>query len=892
MPASKVNVFSYWKALFAAVLLVFTAPAFAQDADDETKTEKEKDREDNLSVKSGKKFERVEVTGSLIRRSDFEGPSPIEIIDRKALDETAYNSVADYVRDLPISSFGSTRESSGNTAAGASTINLRGLGASNTLVLLNGARLPIDGNLGAVNMNLIPEIIIDGVEILKDGASATYGSDAIGGVVAIKSRKNFTGVEASLKQSITEESGGDRTDMGLIYGKQFGAIGPFTAGSVTAAAQYRFNSKIYSRDRSWSEPDDQGIAGWSAFGPVPNYINDAGNFNFIPEQCAAAGDQSFVITDGPDSYCGFPFASRATSLPEIQQLSGYANVELEIGTRNRISTTALVSRQETEWIYAPAVATPADGFVIPAARAGTIYQGGPLPGTSGTADVPFTYRTLALGDRVTQTSNDSYYIQSEYVREFAETWEWKTSLAYSSNDKNAVSPQGYALAAPLGQAVADGLFNPFDPNDDGSALQAATYVPFQKTTSNSVVGDSRVNGEVMAFGANDQNVLGAAFGVQYIHSEFRDVVDGPTAAGQVFGSAGSNGAGQRDVMATYAELSFNIGRMWEFQAAARYDRFSDFGDAFSPKLGVKFRPFDSFMMRASYGKAFKAPLLTQLYASDSIGNPSFIDAVKCKIDEDNGVPDSSACRESQHRVESGGNPGLEEERSTSYGVGFIYEPFKGFAIGSDYWAVDQTNVVDIDYEEMTKAELAGIDLSASGVSVQRDGNGNIVNVIAPTLNLSSLEQSGLDINISYTFKTAIGRFRISDAHSQTFEVLQSGFPGVAKRDYLDDYRNPEWRNSAGLTYSPNRTNAISLNYNSLAGQKTVDRNSRISSYGELEVTYTTTLPWWQGTTLTAGVRNITGETPPFDPNGGAQPFNANLYSQLNRYGYLNLRHAF
>jgi len=886
MPTPKVNVFCYWRALFAAVLLTFTVPAFAQDSEETNQTE-ENQTETDQAAPNKKKFERVEVTGSLIRRSDFEGPSPVEVIDRKSLDETAYNSVADYVRDMPISSFGSTRESSGSTGAGVSTINLRGLGASNTLVLLNGARLPIDGNAGAVNMNLIPEIIVDGVEILKDGASATYGSDAIGGVVAIKSRKNFTGMEASLKQTITEEKGGERTDVGFLYGKQFSGFGPFTGGSVTAAAQYRFNSRIYDRDRSWSKPE--GLRGMSINGPAPNYQDDSGNIRFLPGSC-----DSETYSEGSNNYCLYPFADRSTSLPEIQQLSAYTNVELEMGSRNTFSTTALVSRQLNEWVYAPSVAPFSAGFAVPASRAGTINGGGPLPGTTGATAVPFSYRTEFLGDRITKTSNDAYYFQTDFTREFGETWQWKSLASFSYNDKNSQSPNGYALKQPIINAITDGTFNPFDPNENFSALSGARTQPFQITRSSAVVADTNINGELYSFGSNGQNVLSAAFGTQFLHSRYKTTVDDPTINEEVFGSAGTNGGGTRDSISGYTEMGLNIGKAWEFQVAGRYDYFSDFGSAISPKVGVKYKPRDDLMFRASFGQAFKAPLLLDLYRGTSVGNPSFIDRVKCTADEAAGNPNTLACREAQYNVTSGGNPELEEETSNSYGVGFIYEPIKGLSIGSDYWLVEQANVVSIDYEEMTKAELAGANLNEFGVSVVRDtaGDNSILSVIAPTQNLASLTQSGLDVNISYTFKTGIGRFRISDAHSQTFQVDQSGFPGVAKRDYLDDYRNPKWRNSATLVYSPNRTNAITLSYQTIAGQKNVAKDGRISSYGELELAYTTTLSWSKGTTLTAGVRNITGETPPFDPNGGATPFNQNLYSQMQRYGYLNLRHAF
>src|SRR5262249_44131641 len=152
--------------------------------------------------------ERIEVTGSHIKRIDTEGPSPVTTLTRKAIESTGYNSVSDVLRDQAVSSFGSTRESSGSNAAGVSEVDLRGLGANRTLVLLNGQRLPTDAVTGAVDLNMIPTAAVERIEVLNDGASAIYGSDALGGVVNIITRKDFSGNEISYEQSTPELAGG------------------------------------------------------------------------------------------------------------------------------------------------------------------------------------------------------------------------------------------------------------------------------------------------------------------------------------------------------------------------------------------------------------------------------------------------------------------------------------------------------------------------------------------------------------------------------------------------------------------------------------------------------------------------------------------------------------
>ena len=159
-------------------------------------------------------IEKIQVTGSHIKRIDVEGPSPIQIIDREFLDRTGHNSVGDVLRDTNVNSFGSSREVSGSSTAGAAFVNLRGLGADRTLVLLNGRRLATDAIAGAVDLNLIPMTAVDRIEILKDGASATYGSDDLGGVINIITKKDFDGSEVNLQQTYVEQGGGDRSTLG------------------------------------------------------------------------------------------------------------------------------------------------------------------------------------------------------------------------------------------------------------------------------------------------------------------------------------------------------------------------------------------------------------------------------------------------------------------------------------------------------------------------------------------------------------------------------------------------------------------------------------------------------------------------------------------------------
>jgi iron complex outermembrane receptor protein len=248
--------------------------------------------------------ERIEVTGSHIKRIDVEGVSPVETITRKQLETSGYNSVADVMRDTSANSFGSKRERSGSNAAGAAEVDLRGLGASNTLVLLNGQRLPSDAVTGAVDLNLIPMAAIERVEILKDGASAIYGSDALGGVVNIITRKDFTGSEVSATQTIPQSKGGERTEVGLVNGVNSEKL------NVVSVLTFRNNGKLYSRDRPWSDHN------MSSIGDPGSYKNSGGLWNADPN-CPGGR----VVTSPSGSVCSYRTSDTSTEMPSLRQLS-------------------------------------------------------------------------------------------------------------------------------------------------------------------------------------------------------------------------------------------------------------------------------------------------------------------------------------------------------------------------------------------------------------------------------------------------------------------------------------------------------------------------------------------------------------------------------------------
>ena len=203
------------KVLLSLTISISVNTLFAQESEThEVNSAEVADPVPKVNSESKKGAEKITVTGSHIKRIQVEGPSPVEILDREYLDKTGHNSVSDVLRDITASSFGGSRERSGSATADVATVNLRGLGASRTLVLMNGRRLPKDSIGAATDLNNIPFAAVERIEILKDGASALYGSDAIGGVVNIITKKNFDGFAFTTSGSFNAEDIGERFEAG------------------------------------------------------------------------------------------------------------------------------------------------------------------------------------------------------------------------------------------------------------------------------------------------------------------------------------------------------------------------------------------------------------------------------------------------------------------------------------------------------------------------------------------------------------------------------------------------------------------------------------------------------------------------------------------------------
>jgi iron complex outermembrane receptor protein len=793
--------------------------------------------------------ERIEVTGSHIRRTDVEGVAPVQTVTHEDLKKKAYDNLGDVVRDLGVNSFGSGTVSGNSTAPGNADISLRGLGADNTLVLLNGQRLPQDAVSGTVDINLIPMAAVDRIEILKDGASAIYGSDALGGVVNIITKKDFEGTEISATQTAPlAYGGGKQTNLSVVNG-----INKEKFNMVTAL-NFKLDSAVYSRDRDWSSK------GYSNIGsPASYYSMDAdGNptTKFFASPNCPSGQ---IVTTASGKHCQFQYSNFSEETPKVTQEGVLSEMHYELNSDWRLTGRVNYVHRDAQTVAAP---SPGD-ITIPAANVAQFN----LPGANAGQDVDAQTRLTALGNRITDVKTNSYGTLLGATHQLGNDWQLDLNATFNLVHTNLQGINGFATSAGVASAVSAGTYNPFAAVGSQGDASGAAYVPSEISQTLLTGVEAKASGKLFEVGAGD---VGLAVGVLANYANYKDQADPLTLAGGVLGNAGSSGGGHRSSEAVYSEMSIPlVAKKLEAQLAGRFDNYSDFGSTVNPKIGLLYHATPTLLFRTSAGTGFRAPLLTELNAAKSIGYPTFIDAYGCSKDALN-------CTAQQYQVTSGGNANLKQETSKSLTAGTVFAPNGDFNIGTDWFLTRIENMPGIDLHDMTLAELNGANPAKYGVIVKRDSSGNLLSVVAPLQNLSAESEAGVDITANYSF----GKFKLSTEQNEIFYYKVEGFPGAGYVDKIGWNGLPKWRNTSQLGFAPNAKNVMSVTSHTIPGQNTLDNKSRIASLTTFDLSYTYKTKSIGDFSI--GMINVLGTPPPYDNSVPTSPVNYSLYDPNGR----------
>ena len=828
--------------------------------------------------------EKIQVTGSRIKRADMEGALPVTVIDRAAIEFSGQTSVADLLRNTSFNSTGSFRPQSGSSAQGVSQINLRGLGASRSLVLVDGRRLARSPSTGATqDLNGIPAAAVERIEILTDGASAVYGSDAIGGVVNIITRKDFNGVELKLGAAQVDVEGGDREEGSIIFGASS------ENGSMLGGVSWNSRDIIFARAFDWYSPGgsfysqnfrdyNRSDASWTR---IPGAC-DQGEFYTIPYGPA--------ITDsaGENNRCGFNFASVSADEASTGNVGFFLNSRYEINDDWSIFSNMNISKSSSFGRYAPSLAfvdvdaaspnnptNPDSPYYDPAFNH-SLYNADADP-LVGSNSVSILHRFAGLGNRDNDVDN---YLSDLLVAVEGDIDGVLVEFGVRRNKSRTYDVGRNYVVIPIAEEYmnsGDYLVGDLDRNP-------ADILNSMKATI-SRIGDYNQD-EVFGSVQFDLFDMEGGTAVAIVGGEWRDIFysdqyDSLSEGGVIGGSAGNSAGGTRQVKAAYVEAVFPVQDNLEVTTAARYDSYNDYGSDVSPKVSVRYNPMDELVLRASYGEGFRAPSLDILTQKESFSADSVRDPQHCLA-----VGLAETCSD-QIDAFVIANPFLESETSTQFAVGLAYEAAEWIDFSLDYFNIE----IDNRIKAFSSGELVALvntnQTLPAGMSVQRNQFGEIERITRGFGNQGTLETSGLDLNLNTRFDfNEMGALRSNLSMSYTEKYDVDG------NSQLDFSAFPQYRGVLSNVYSIGDFD-LAWNMNiigdtaRLSGSEYLPVSTWITN--DINVSYNA--PW--GGKVTVGSNNIGGKAPILDTDpDGSRDYNFSLYDGYGRIVYARYTQSF
>ena len=675
-------------------------------------------------------MQRVEVTGSSIKRVAKEGALPVQVISFEQMEKQGITTAEQLVRTLSANGTGAENMTSGNNvfgadadrlAGGASFASLRGLGPGATLVLLNGRRVATHGASGrAVDLNSIPLGAISRVEILKDGASAIYGTDAIGGVINFILKTNYSGVEASVSTNDTQAGGGATRRASILAGT--GSLeedGYNLMASLTVDKAQRLNGS----DRSFVNgfQPGRGLSPDTTGTPFANQMSGPGTALQIPNPdpkkpgtfiggYTLPGDPTVYLQANPLSFqgkcdsiagmsqyqtplwkdvtsprstthsCAYDYGADYVLQFPVERANLLSRGTFQLAPDHRMFVEVLGSRTKATAILTPmqVQATVANKNLYPVG--GAYYQdlSAYIPTFDKTKPIAYKWRANDVGNRTQENTTDNARVLVGFEGNFGK-WDYKAGISRAESSTKTKLTDGYSYTDKLYAALATGIINPWvgaGQSQTEAAKQLIESTKFRgdfqhgKTTLTQI--DGSVSGELFQLPAGAL-AMAAGFDLRREGYSFAQDVD----ATQILLSPGNAALkdASRTVKAVYAELLVPVTKDLEMQLAIRRDDYSLVGATTNPKVAFRYQPTDFLLFRGSASKGFLAPSFQQLYSgslSQELPN-GVIDQEGCA--KHPGVPEYCAIDRLDYKT--GGNTNLKPETSKQGSVGFVIEPFKG-----------------------------------------------------------------------------------------------------------------------------------------------------------------------------------------------------------------------
>ncbi|ABM00044.1 TonB-dependent siderophore receptor [Shewanella amazonensis] len=803
-----------------------------------------------------KDVERIAVTGSRIQRQDMETASPVTVISADAIRAEGFTSVDQMLQAQTSMAGAAVGSSTNNGADGVAQVDLRGMGAERTLVLLNGRRMVNSGSGAdsAVDLNSIPVAMIARVEILKDGASAVYGSDAIAGVVNIITKKDFEGFQFDFNGSGTDKGDGESGELSMLYG-----FNTDNGGNYTFGAAYSERRGVIQADRDWTE------AGYSSFiptGSLEGMVKDA-NGNWV------------------DRNTGYDFTQDSWYQTPAKRYSLFANMTQELGDDLLLTGDILYTKRKSDQQMA---AQPADIMLgvcgeegIDAARCitldGDMIAAGIAPDDTGR--VNYRRRTTDVGPRIynqdTDTLRASLGLQGSLDINTGMTWD----LSYTYGKNKAETWVENSINA---VKMENSVYNNLDSWLSGQPLTQDIINDIGFTERNDGGNEQHVVAGVLSGELFDLSAgaVGFAIGAEYRYDSGYYNPDPVIVAGEGTAAQQDPTDGNYDVFSIYQEVSVPFTEKLTGEFALRFDDYSTFGKASTWKVGLTYEATDDLMLRTVAATGFRAPNVAELFGGNT-GSYDYLDD-----------PWGNE-QDPQILVNYTSDPDLKPEESESYTAGLVYSPsyIDGLSLTLDYWRFRVTNAITrLDAQKGLVDCHAGI-LSACETFKITD-EGDLSNFTNPLTNVGSQNTSGIDFNLAYNFEALNLDWKINNDLTYLLEFEQDN---VAYEGTSDGNFGGYAKVRNNFSIQAGQADWSLMYYNRFIGETEWlgDRDETVDSvlYHNVVATYFIN----DGVTVSLGVKNLTDEEPSYVPNGSDGGTIPEVFDTIGRqiYGGLTMK---
>jgi len=875
---------------------------------------------------------RVDVTGSNIKRSDKESADNIQVLTAKAIEESGKTTVADFLRTLSSNVGAFTEVFTNSFSPGAAAAGLRGLSAKYTLVLLNGQRITNYGfaqNLQDtyVDLNSIPTNAVDHIDVLKDGASSVYGSDAVAGVINIVLKKDYKGTEVDVQY-------GDATTGNTLGTAQssittgFGNLQDDGYNVMIAASVFHRDDMLESQRSLTAGQDTRGYPGGSFNWPITNaYMSDANPLapqsafptcgtNGLPGQVVNFNPLGYNQTNNPPpngingftypgqlygTACALNSTNSVSLIPGTERANVVVNGSLKINSTTTAFGDFFIAAVKTkaqmglpQQLGPGSVATnPAGGI---SQISNTLPVGNPSNPTNAPQDIIYTFQSI--GNPYYQVNSYTSRLSGGLKGSLNADWDWEVVAGVSENNVGQTNFNMVSVPA-LTSAIANGTYNFLNPGLTPAASNSLRTQFEQASVAKLATLGAKISGPLFSLPAGEAQ---GAIGYEFHHESEDNQPDTRLMAGDILGYGSTLVDGSRNVNALYGEIELPLLKTLTGNVALREEKYSDLGSNLSPKVSLRYQPFDILTLRGTYSLGYRAPSIPEISHASS----TFFTDVYDPVDPQQRPQESTA-----GVVQA--NPHLKAERSDNVDLGFVLAPTKDLSFTVDYYRISVNNVV-------AQEPFQGIldNPSAFPGQIVRNAGGTLVYISSLYTNSNRIYTRGEDFDGSYVFHLSPGSKLTTDLNFSFIDRWDYSSPynangqfqswagtdgqyqfangGAAPRlrGFLSEaWDTHDWTIRGTSNFTSGYKELGCINYGECTsgpiGSNQANENT-LASYVHSFTTFDAYVEYrgFKNWTLSASVTDLFNKMPPFD--AANSPVDSTLYDLTGRF--INFRAAY